>query len=55
VDWCRANVVSLDVVCCGPAKHLVPEDQPEAIATAISDWGLRHGLSAEPALAALRN
>lgn len=55
VDWCRANVASLDVVGCGPAKHLVPEDQPEAIATAISDWGLRHGLSAEPALAALRN
>lgn len=55
VDWCRANIASLDVVGCGPAKHLVPEDQPEAIAGAIANWSLRHDLAARPADAALRN
>lgn len=55
VDWCRANIAALDVVGCGPARHLVPEDQPEAVAAAIADWVRRHGLSAAPAPAALRN
>lgn len=55
VDWCRANIAALEVVRCGPAKHLVPEDQPEAIAAAIADWARRHALSAAPAPAALRN
>jgi len=54
VDWCRANIASLEVAGCGPAKHLVPEDQPGAIADAIAGWSARHGLSAAPA-AALRN
>ncbi len=55
VDWCRANISALDVVGCGPAKHLVPEDQPEAIAAAIGDWSVRRRLTAEPANAAMRN
>jgi len=54
-EWCRANIASLEVVGCGPAKHLVPEDQPEAIAAAIADWSVRHGLGAEPGHVALRN
>ncbi|CAN7194743.1 haloalkane dehalogenase [Rhizobium sp. LjRoot254] len=55
VAWCRANIAVLDVVGCGPAKHLVPEDQPEAIAAAIFDWSIRHRLDAHPAHAAMRN
>lgn len=55
VNWCRANIAALDVINCGPAKHLVPEDQPEAIATAIRDWSARHRLNAEPAHVAMRN
>jgi haloalkane dehalogenase len=38
IDWCRENVANLDVRNCGPAKHIVPEDQPEAIAAAILEW-----------------
>jgi haloalkane dehalogenase len=55
VDWCGANIASLEIIGCGPAKHLVPEDQPEAIAAAIADWSLRHGLGVELDNAALRN
>ncbi|MBB3291152.1 MULTISPECIES: haloalkane dehalogenase [Rhizobium] len=42
--WCRANIANLDVRNCGPARHNAPEDQPEAIAAAISDWADRHAL-----------
>lgn len=55
VAWCQANIGALEVIGCGPARHLVPEDQPEAIAAAIADWSLRHGLAAVSAPAALRN
>ena len=43
--WCRANVASLEVENCGPARHVAPEDQPEAIVAAISGWADRHDLS----------
>ncbi len=36
--WCAANIANLEVKACGPAGHMAPEDQPEAIATAIADW-----------------
>jgi haloalkane dehalogenase len=36
--WCEANIAKLEVKACGPAGHMAPEDQPEAIATAIADW-----------------
>jgi haloalkane dehalogenase len=55
VDWCRANIAALDVVGCGPAKHLVPQDQPQAIAAAICDWSIRHRLDTSSAYAAMRN
>lgn len=55
IDWCRANIAALEVVGCGPAKHLVPEDQPDAIATTIAAWAERHGLAAAPSSAAVRN
>lgn len=43
--WCRANVANLEIENCGPARHNAPEDQPEAIAAAISSWVVRHDLS----------
>jgi haloalkane dehalogenase len=42
--WCAANVAALETVPCGQAGHHAPEDQPEAIAAAISGWADRHGL-----------
>ena len=33
--WCEANIANLEIMACGPAGHMAPEDQPEAIATAI--------------------
>ena len=42
--WCAENISSLEVARCGPAGHHAPEDQPEAIAEAIIDWAVRHGL-----------
>ncbi|AVA23098.1 MULTISPECIES: haloalkane dehalogenase [unclassified Rhizobium] len=43
-DWCRANIANLDIEKCGPARHVAPEDQPEAIAAAISRWADRRNL-----------
>ncbi|MBS1677639.1 MAG: haloalkane dehalogenase [Actinobacteria bacterium] len=44
VEWSERNVAGLEVVACGPAGHHAPEDQPEAIAAAISEWADRHQL-----------
>ncbi len=42
--WCAANIASLEIEACGPARHIAPEDQPDAIAAAIARWADRHGL-----------
>jgi haloalkane dehalogenase len=44
IAWCEANIANLEVRNCGPAAHLAPEDQPEAIAAAIAEWADRHEL-----------
>lgn len=44
IRWCEDNIASLEIENCGPARHAAPEDQPEAIAAAISRWADRHGL-----------
>ena len=36
--WCAANMASLEIKACGPAGHLAPEDQPDAIAAAVTEW-----------------
>ncbi|MBG0832880.1 haloalkane dehalogenase [Planomonospora sp. ID67723] len=46
--WCAANIAGLEIEHCGPAGHHAPEDQPEAIAAAITAWAARHRLG-EPA------
>lgn len=43
-DWCQKHIADLEVEACGPAGHHAPEDQPEAIATAIAAWADRHQL-----------
>ncbi|MET0135702.1 MAG: haloalkane dehalogenase [Kibdelosporangium sp.] len=42
--WCAENIASLEVEGCGPASHLAPEDQPEAIGSAIARWLQRQRL-----------
>jgi haloalkane dehalogenase len=42
--WCASNISSLEIENCGPAGHLAPEDQPGAIAAAITSWADRHQL-----------
>jgi haloalkane dehalogenase len=41
VRWCRDNVAALDVVAAGKGIHFVQEDEPEAIARAVSEWRRR--------------
>lgn len=45
VSWCADNISGLEVQHSDlVAGHHTPEDQPEAIATAVADWLDRHGL-----------
>jgi haloalkane dehalogenase len=45
VEWCKANIAALETRHCGPAGHHAPEDQPEAIAKAITTWAKQHTLT----------
>jgi len=45
IAWCRANIADLEVEFCGPAAHVVTEDQPQAIAAAVLAWAERHALA----------
>jgi haloalkane dehalogenase len=49
IDWCRQNIASLRVQGCGAAGHHAPEDQPDAIAAAITDWLGQDELRPHPA------
>lgn len=42
--WAQENISSIEIVACGPAAHVCPEDQPLAIAGAIASWADRHRL-----------
>jgi haloalkane dehalogenase len=48
VEWCEGNIASLETARLGPAGHHAPEDQPDAIAEAISAWIDCHELAAAP-------
>lgn len=41
IGWARENMSSLEIKSCGPAAHVCPEDQPQAIAEAIASWADR--------------
>ncbi|MBF8186008.1 haloalkane dehalogenase [Nonomuraea sp. K274] len=44
VEWCAGNMAALEIEKHGVAGHSTPEEQPQAIATAIAGWMGRHGL-----------
>ena len=44
LDWCRSTIAGLEVEPAGRGSHFAPEDQPEAIAGAVSAWRRRHDL-----------
>ena len=48
VAWATDTFASLDVEAVGPAGHFAPEDQPDAIGTAITGWLTRHDLTGQP-------
>ncbi|MGV9305588.1 haloalkane dehalogenase [Nonomuraea sp. NPDC003727] len=39
--WCKDNIAGLEIEHIGPSGHHATEDQPEAIAAAITRWALR--------------
>ncbi|RKN25549.1 haloalkane dehalogenase [Micromonospora musae] len=43
--WCQENIAALTTAHCGPAGHHAPEDQPDAIARAVTTWARRHDLT----------
>lgn len=48
IDWCAATIANLDIADHDlVAGHQTPDDQPEAIATAISSWLDKHNLRAD--------
>lgn len=46
ISWCRDNISGLEIRGCGRARHIAPEDQPEAIAAEIKSWIDRRRLRA---------
>lgn len=44
IAWCTDTIAALDIAKLGRAGHHTPEDQPEAIAAAVTDWADRHHL-----------
>ncbi|MBF6329034.1 haloalkane dehalogenase [Nocardia transvalensis] len=42
IDWAASTFASAEVVSIGPAGHHAPEDQPDAIGTAVAEWFDRH-------------
>jgi haloalkane dehalogenase len=43
-EWCSVHIAGLETESCGYASHVAPEDQPDAIAAAITGWVDRHHL-----------
>jgi haloalkane dehalogenase len=38
VEWCRRESAGLEIVSVGPGTHFLPEQQPEAISSALAAW-----------------
>jgi haloalkane dehalogenase len=51
VAWAAESFAAVEIESVGPGGHNAPEDQPEAIGTAIARWLRRHALTAAPAVA----
>jgi haloalkane dehalogenase len=41
VRWCRENIAALEIANAGRGIHFVQEDEPEAIASIVSEWRRR--------------
>jgi haloalkane dehalogenase len=41
VRWCRENIAALEIAKAGRGIHFVQEDEPEAIASIVSEWRRR--------------
>jgi haloalkane dehalogenase len=48
IGWAAENFAGAEVVSVGPGGHHTPEDQPEAIGTAVAGWLRRHALATGP-------
>ena len=46
--WAKDTFASLEVESAGPGGHHAPEDQPDAIGSAVTAWLRRHELTAAP-------
>ncbi|WP_410657633.1 haloalkane dehalogenase [Amycolatopsis sp. lyj-112] len=44
IGWCEENISDLEIVACGAAAHLAPEDRPAEIAAALTRWADERGL-----------
>ena len=51
IGWAAENFAAAEVESVGPGGHQAPEDQPEAIGTAVARWLRRHALATAPAIA----
>jgi haloalkane dehalogenase len=45
IGWAAENFAAVEVESVGPGGHHTPEDQPEAIGTAVARWLRRHALT----------
>ncbi|MFC9996422.1 haloalkane dehalogenase [Nocardia sp. NPDC127526] len=45
IDWAARTFASVELANIGPAGHHCPEDQPDAIGTAVAEWIRRHALT----------
>lgn len=51
IGWAAENFAGAEVESVGPGGHHIPEDQPEAIGTAVAGWLRRHELTTAPTMA----
>jgi haloalkane dehalogenase len=50
IAWAAETFAAAEVESVGPGGHQTPEDQPDAIGTAVARWLRRHALTAPSAL-----
>lgn len=51
IGWAAENFAGAEAESVGPGGHQAPEDQPEAIGTAVARWLRRHALATAPTIA----
>ncbi|MET9492537.1 haloalkane dehalogenase [Nocardia sp. NPDC006630] len=51
IDWAASTFAAVEIANIGPAGHHCPEDQPDAIGSAVAEWIERHALTTSPVIA----